>query len=148
MQIMVTLGGIALMVVLGAMPVSAQTSVDAGVEVHSGGTSVGGHVSTGSPPPTVIVREPVREVIVVERRQMPRGRAKGWWRRQGYREVRVYSDGDSYYGRRIERRPGLREVVIYEREGRYYRWDEGDDGDRGRGREHEHEHEHKDRHDD
>jgi hypothetical protein len=88
----------------------------------------------------VVVREqPVREVIVVEHTKVPRGRAKGWWRKQGYREVRVYSDGERYYSRRVDRRPHLTEIVVFEREGRYYRWDDGDrrdDDDRG----HDHKH--------
>ncbi len=142
MQTKLTLGGIALLATLVVAPLRAQTSVDAGVTVHSGGTTVGGHVNTGSPPPVVVVREPMREVIVVEHIHAPRGHAKGWWRKRGYREIRVYSDGESYYAHRIERRPGLREVVVFEREGRYYRWDDEDRDDGGK-----HEHGHHDRDD-
>jgi hypothetical protein len=119
-----TLGGIAVLIALAGAPLQAQTSVDAGVTVHSGGTTVGGHVSTG-PERTVVVREPAREVVVVERMDVPHGRAHGWWRKQGYREVRVYSDGERYYPHRVEHRE-LTEVVVYERQGRYYRWDDGD----------------------
>jgi hypothetical protein len=134
-----TLGGIAVLITLAGAPLQAQTSVDAGVTVHSGGTTVGGHVSTGPERAPVVVREqPVREVIVVERMNVPRGRAKGWWRKQGYREVRVYSDGERYYSRRVDRRPQLTEIVVFEREGRYYRWDDGDR--RGDDRDHDHKH--------
>jgi hypothetical protein len=126
MQNQLMAAGAAALLALGTAPLSAQSSVDAGVVVHSGGTTVGGHVTTGSPPPAVVVREPVREVIVVEPMHVPRGRAHGWWKKQGYREVRVYSDGRSYYAHPVERRPGISEVVVYEREGRYYRWADDD----------------------
>jgi hypothetical protein len=128
-----TLGGIAALIALAGAPLQAQTSVDAGVVVQSGGTTVGGHVSTGPERAPVVVREPVREVIVVERMHVPRGRAKGWWRKQGYREVRVYSDGERYYSRRVDRRPQLTEIIVFEREGRYYRWDDGH-GHKGKGK--------------
>ncbi|HEU4587845.1 MAG TPA: hypothetical protein VFS11_04315 [Gemmatimonadales bacterium] len=130
-----TLGGIAVLAALAGAPLQAQTSVDAGVTVHSGGTTVGGHVSTGPERAPVVVREPAREVIVVERVKVPRGRAHGWWRKQGYREVRVYSDGERYYPRRVEHRK-VTEVIVYERQGRYYRWDEVRD-------DHHHDHGHK-----
>lgn len=52
-------------------------------------------------------------------------RGYGWWRNRGYRAVTVWydADRDRYYDRRsrMDRRDGLREVVIYERDGRYYR---------------------------
>lgn len=116
-------GGIlALVLGLAAVPARAQTTVQGGVVVQSG--PVTGHVEVNSPPPVVVRSEPVREVIVVERTHVPRGKAHGWWKEHGYREVTVYYDGKRYYGRKVER-SGLRAVVVYERGGRYYLGDEG-----------------------
>ena len=84
-----------------------------------------------TPPPRVVRREPVREVIVVERTHVPKGHAYGWWKQHGYREVTVYYDGTRYYGRRHDSR-GLRAVVVYQREGKYYLADAGEE--RGRSR--------------
>ncbi|MFL5510902.1 MAG: hypothetical protein ACJ8CN_00500 [Gemmatimonadales bacterium] len=55
------------------------------------------------------------QVVVVER---IRGRHR-WWKRSGYRVITVYSDGARFY-RRPFGRTILREVVVYERGGRYY----------------------------
>jgi hypothetical protein len=126
-------GGIAAMLALSALPLRAQTTVEGGVVVHSGPVTAG--VEVGPPPPTVVYAEPVREVIVVERLHVPRGNAYGWWKKHGYREVTVYSDGDRYYSRRLDRHPGLREVVVYQREGRYYQ-EEDRDGHHGHGDKH------------
>jgi hypothetical protein len=81
-----------------------------------------------TPPPRAARREPVREVIVVERTRVPRGHAYGWWKQHGYREVTVYYDGSRYYGRRHD--SGLRTVIVYQREGKYYLPDA--DEERGR----------------
>ena len=70
------------------------------------------------PPARVTRREPVREVIVVERTHVPKGHAYGWWKQHGYSEVTVYSDGARYYGRRHD--SALRAVIVYQREGKYY----------------------------
>jgi hypothetical protein len=83
-----------------------------------------------TPPPRVVRREPVREVIVVERTHVPRGHAYGWWKQHGYREVTLYSDGSRYYGRRHDSE--LRAVIVYQRDGKYYLPDA--DGERGRSR--------------
>jgi hypothetical protein len=64
-------------------------------------------------------RGPEREVIVVERTHVPRGRAYGWWKQHGYREVTLYYDGATYYSRRGES-AGFRAVIVYQRDGRYY----------------------------
>src|SRR5437773_1239339 len=90
-------GMVAVMLGLAAVPARAQTTVSGGVVVQSG--PVAGHVEVNSPPPVVVRREPVREVIVVERTHVPRGNAHGWWKKHGYREVTVYYDGTRYYGR-------------------------------------------------
>ena len=129
----IEVGGIlALVCGLAAAPARAQTTVEGGVVIHSG--PVTGHVEVGSPPPVVVYQEPVREVIVVEHAHVPHGNAYGWWKKHGYRAVTAYYDGSHYYGRRVER-PGLRAVVVYEREGRYYLGDE--DGDRARRHHHD-----------
>jgi hypothetical protein len=88
-----------------------------------------------TPPPRAVRREPVREVIVVERAHVPKGHAYGWWKQHGYREVTVYYDGTRYFGRRHE--SGLREVIVYQREGKYYLPDAEDErgrSDHGKGR--------------
>lgn len=68
-----------------------------------------------------------REVVV-----MHRWRGHDWYRRHGYRPVRVWYDADyqRYYERHDRNHPGLRAVVVYERGGRYYRDERHDD--RGR----------------
>lgn len=119
-------GGTAVMLALYALPLRAQTTVEGGVVVQSGPVTAG--VEVGPPPPTVVYTEPVREVIVVERLHVPRGNAYGWWRKHGYRQVTVYYDGDRYFSRRFDRHPGLRAVVVYERQGRYYQQEDGDEG--------------------
>ena len=81
--------------------------------------------------------------IVVQRRHIPRGRAHGWWRNEGYRRVVIWVDVDGrYYDRDYVRhahrdndrdddrdrdydrdrddRRGLRPVNMYERGGQYY----------------------------
>lgn len=143
MKRMIMAGGtVALLLGLAAAPARAQTAVSGGVVVRSG--PVAGHVEVGSPPPpVVVVREPAREVIVVERTHVPRGEAHGWWRQHGYREVTVYYDGSHYYGHRVER-ADIRTVVVYERGGRYYLGDEDADRYHGHHRDHS---EHGDHHD-
>ena len=81
-------------------------------------------------------REPVRRVIVVERIRLPRGHAYGWRRKHGYRAVTVYHDGRRYYTRRIVS-PGMHEVIVYERGGRYFIADEDRKSDRPRHHEYE-----------
>jgi len=109
------------------VPARAQTAVQGDVLIHSG--PVTGRVEVNSPP-----REPMREVIVVERAHVPHGNAYGWWKKHGYRAVTVYYDGSRYYSRRVAR-SGLRAVVLYEREGRYYFGDE--EGERHRDHHHD-----------
>ena len=128
MKSRIVVGGIvAAMLGLAAVPARAQTTVSGGVVVQSG--PVAGHVEVGAPPRVVVRREPAREVIVVERTHVPRGKAHGWWKKHGYREVTVYYDGTRYYGRRLER-TGLRAIVVYERGGKYYLGEEETEGHR------------------
>jgi hypothetical protein len=56
-----------------------------------------------------------------------------WYRQHGFRKVRLWYDGDRdrYYGHAAGSR-GLREVVVYERGGRYYREEWRDDDRRSR----------------
>ena len=81
------------------------------------------HAEVDSPRPAAARREPVREVIVVERTHVPKGQAHGWWKKHGYREVTVYYDGTRYYSRRIDG-VRIRAVVVYQREGKYYQGDD------------------------
>jgi hypothetical protein len=127
---MVEGGAILLLLGLATVPARAQTAVEGGVVVRSG--PVTGHVEVGSP-----AREPVREVIMIERAHVPHGNAHGWWRKHGYRAVTVYYDGSRYYGRRLER-PGLRPVVVYERRGQYYLGDQDGGDEDGEPTRHQH----------
>jgi hypothetical protein len=138
-------GVVALLLGLTPAALRAQTTVQGGVVVQSGPVSA--HVEVNQPPPVVVHREPVREVIIVERIHQPEGNAYGWWKRHGYREVVVYYDGDGYYDHWFQRRGGLRRIVVYARGGRYYRpvdrdhWDDRDDRHhrgKGKGRKHHH----------
>ncbi len=85
--------------------------------------------------PRAVRHDAGRHVIVVERTHVPKGQAHGWWKKHGYREITVYYDGTRYYSRRLEA-PGLRTVVVYQRDGKYFMADaDGDDRDRrGHGR--------------
>jgi hypothetical protein len=96
----------------------------------------------------IIVGDPVgshsRRVVVVDPRDHERPqyrevevsrmhRGYGWWRNQGYRAVTVWydADRDRYYDYGDQYRDGLREVVIYVRDGRYYGDQYDQRGDRG-----------------
>ena len=80
-----------------------------------------------TPPPRAERREHARQVIMVERTHVPKGHAYGWWKQHGYREVTVYHDGTRYYSREVAT-TGLRAVIVYQREGKYFMPDE--DGER------------------
>lgn len=80
------------------------------------------HAEVGSPRPVAARRES-RDVIVVERTHVPKGKAYGWWKKNGYREVTVYYDGARYYSRRVDG-TSIRAVVVYQREGKYYLGDD------------------------
>jgi hypothetical protein len=97
--------------------------IEAGVVVRSG--PVSGHVVIADPGPvyhrTVVVERYAPRVIVVTH-VYPHGRGRGWWKRQGYRPVVLYYDvrRDRFYDRRHRDGRGIREIVVYERGGRYY----------------------------
>lgn len=118
-----------------AAPLQAQL-VRADVVVRSG--PVRGHVviddgySTYRRPPVVVYERPAR-VIVVER-----FRNRGEWRRwkrHGYQQISLYYVDGRYYDRG---RSGAREVVVYERNGHYYRDCDDDRYDRNRRRDDDH----------
>jgi hypothetical protein len=91
---------------------------------------IGNGYSTYGRQRVVYRRVPVRRVvlaprvIVVER---VRHHGYGDWRRFGYSPVTLYYIDGQYFERGFYR-PGLREIVVYERGGRYYR--EGDENAR------------------
>jgi hypothetical protein len=103
MKTSIVVGGMALGLLLAARPVPAQM-VQAGVVIRSG--PVSGHVIVGEPAPVVVYREPARRVVVVDR--------------YAPRVIVVES----------LRGPGLRRVEVYERGGRFYRWDDNRSRDR------------------
>lgn len=122
--------GLVLATSLVVQPAEAQR-VSADIIVGSG--PISGRVILGRP----AIRHYPRRTVVVERyaprryvvhryvaRSHGRGYARGHYKRlrheRGYRAVRVWWDDrhDAYYDRHVR---GLREVTIYERDGRYYR---------------------------
>ena len=105
----------------------AQAQVSAGIHIVDG--PIAAHILVGEPqyrrPVTVYPR---RRVVVVER-YAPRvllveriHRGEGYWRHRGFNRISAYYDRerDVYYDRYDRHYPGLREVVLYERGGRYY----------------------------
>ena len=68
-----------------------------------------------APRPVIVRRVAAPNVIFVQR--VPH-RGRGWWKRNGYRQAIVYSDGRYYYSGWIQR-PGVTQVTVYERDGRY-----------------------------
>ena len=64
-------------------------------------------------------RTHVSRVIVVERYH---GHHRGWYKKPRHRVVAWYDPhGGRYYDRNDDRYPGLREVYVYECDGRYFR---------------------------
>jgi hypothetical protein len=110
-----------------AQPAQAQ-QVLADVVLQTG--PVAGHVVIGNGYSTygrqrvIYRRTPIRRVVVVERTRY-HGRAE--WTRFGYRPVFLYYVDGRYFDRSFNRE-GVRQVVVYERGGRYYR--ECDDDER------------------
>jgi len=100
-----------------ALPAGAQAQhVSADISIASG--PVAGRVIVGDPyyrHPTYRHRPAYREVIVVRQH-----RGRGWYHSRGYRPVRVYYDAyrDSYYDRPYY--GGLRAVMVYQNNGRYF----------------------------
>lgn len=118
-----------------ASPAAAQ-DVTADVVFRGGPVAgrviVGDRYSTYHRPPVVVYRRPVaRRVVVVERyaprvvivERVHRHRSPRAWARHGYRPVTLYYIDGRYYDRWADGWPWAREVVVYERGGRYY-WDD------------------------
>ncbi len=82
----------------------------------------------------IVVERYAPRVIIVERVRHPRGHAYGYWKKHGYRPVQIYYDAayGRYYDRYDRYHPGLREVTVWERDGRYYRTWHDDDCDHDR----------------
>lgn len=125
MKTAIVMGGIALALTLHS-PAAAQM-VEAGVVIRSG--PVAGHVVITNPEPVyrrperrVVVERYAPRVIVVEPVRTHRGRGHGWWKRHGYRPVVIYYDvrRDRFYDRWDRDHRGIREVIVYERRGRFY----------------------------
>lgn len=117
---------------------AAAQTVSADIRIGTG--PVRGRIIAGDP-----IRRPSREVVIVAPRHYDRPvyrevavsrmhRSNGWWRGRGYRAITVWYDidRDRYYDHGSQYRDGLREVVIYERDGRFY----DDDHDRYTDRRH------------
>jgi hypothetical protein len=127
---------LALLLVLPG-PLAAQR-VSADIIIGHG--PIAGRVILGDPFPyhshTIVEVRPYpryrpeyREVVVVHR-----SRGHDWYRRHGYRTVRVWYDADRgrYYQHHDRNQAGLRAVVVYERGGRYYSDDRYEGGGRDR----------------
>jgi hypothetical protein len=122
---------------LVALPMQAQ-QVSADVIVHGGPVAgrvvVGDGYSTYLRAPVVYRRPAPRRVVVVERpaprvilvERSHRYRSAAFWRRHGFRPVVLYYADGRYFDRPVWHRGGYaREVIVYERDGRFYRdWDE------------------------
>jgi hypothetical protein len=123
-----------------ALPTLASAQrVSADIRIGSG--PVGGRIVVGEP-----VYGHSHRIVEVDARDYDRHgyrevvvyrvhRGNGWWRNRRYHAVTVWydADRDRYYDHagRFSRRDGMREVVIYEREGRYYRDQDDQRDDRG-----------------
>jgi hypothetical protein len=128
-----------LVLVVSSLP-AQQVSAD--VVIRSG--PVAGHVivgdggySTYHRTPAVYRRPPVRRVVVVERyaprvvvvERVHRHRHPRHWKRHGFRPVTLYYVNGRYYDRWAGYGRGVREVLVYERDDRFYH-DCGDDDHR------------------
>jgi hypothetical protein len=113
-----------------AVPLHGQ-QIAADVVLRSG--PVAGHVVIGDGYSTyrrpVVYRRAPERVVIVERyapRVVVVERVHGqgrWrhWREQGYRPVTLYYLDGRYYDRSVRGWPQMHEVVVFERDGRFYR---------------------------
>lgn len=85
-------------------------------------------VDARRPAPGYHHRPTYREIVVYRAH-----RGHTWWHANHYRSVRVWydADRDCYYDHAYGDSRRLREVTLYERDGRYYRDDGYDRDDRG-----------------
>jgi hypothetical protein len=109
-------------VLAGLLLPSAATAQRVSADIAIGDGPVSGRIIVGDPYPHYYhhPRPVYREVIVI------RGhRGYGWYRNHGYRATRIYFDSGRgrYYDRPYF--GGLRAVAVFERDGRYYRCDDG-----------------------
>lgn len=84
-------------------------------------------ISYGRPRPMILVGRPGNRVILLERAVWHEA---AWWKRHGYRPVRFWFDGHRFFERPV-RAHGLREVILFERGGRFYLVDDRLMGPRG-----------------
>jgi hypothetical protein len=110
---------------LMAAPLHAQ-QVSAEVVLRDGPISGRVHVGDGYPS----YQRQVSRVVVVERHSPRQVRVERFghrhprhWRHKGYRKVILYYVDGRYYDRWVRRGGRVREVVVYERNGRYYLFD-------------------------
>ena len=114
----------ALITTIGIAPASAQ--VRAAVQINT--VPVSGTIVIGSAPRPVaypVVMYPAHRPVFVRRVIAPRvvvverapHRRRSWWKRHGYQRAVVYTDGRYYYGERWA--PGVTQVTVYARDGRY-----------------------------
>ena len=148
MKASVVAGSLLSGLVLIAFPMQAQ-QVSADVVLRSGPVAgriaVGEGYSTYGRQPVVYRRPPGRRIVVVERPvarlivvdRVHRHRPANFWRRHGFRPVTLYYVHGRYYDRPVHR-PYVRQVTVWERDGRFY--DECDDHDRYDHDRHDHEH--------
>ena len=115
------------MAALTAPPIAAAQRIVADIGIRQG--LITGHIVLGDP-----VRHQPRGGYLVESRQYDDRRyhaitvysahhGHGWYRHHGYRDTRLWFDAgrDAWYDRRDDRYPGtLREVAVFEFDGRYY----------------------------
>jgi hypothetical protein len=112
------------------VPLHAQR-IEAGVMVRSG--PIASHViirdgySTYHDGYSTYRRPTARRVVVVERprtvtvERTHRHRAAKHWSRHGYRRVILYYWDGRYYDRVVGHRRDVRTIVVWERDGHYYR---------------------------
>jgi hypothetical protein len=118
------LAALALVTPLHGQQVSGSVVIRSGPV--AGRVIVGNGYSTYRRPVVVYRRAPAR-VIVVERvtRRHP-GHVRDW-RRRGYRQATLWYYGGRYYDQRARGWPAMREVVVYERDGRFFQDPAADD---------------------
>ena len=127
---------------LAFSPVQSEAQVSGEIAVD--GYPVGGYIRFGDRPRYVEVARPRSRgsrVVVVERYAPPRVIVVERWQKhkhhKHWRQDRRYRRGFVFYDRRHDRyydsyRPGLIEIRVVIRDGRYYRYDDRDRYDRDR----------------
>ena len=106
----------ALIATIGSTPASAQVRAVIHVNVGTPVVYAAPRAVVYAAPRPVIVRRVAAPSVIFVQRVPHRGR--GWWKRNGYRQAIVYTDGRYYYNGWVQR-PGVTQVTVYERDGRY-----------------------------